>query len=553
MRSRALLSLVIALSPLALAQQATVQNAATFQSGGGAASVFFNGTIAFASFLLGPALSTPNVIAPRMLAVLTYPTTISAVISTTPPTAVPVNAQVWIRPSGSSAPITASVVNAVPGQVTFVVPAGIPVGGGELLYQINGQSTQWTTVQVVASSFELFRISSGGPAIAQVLNANGSTTDVGLAAPVQPGQTLLLTGSGLGYGASVSATIGGAKAPVTYAGPDATQAGHDRVLIQVPASVPDGCYVPLTFTINQTAITTTISKTADGSLCKHPWQLSAAELKTLDNGGFLANATLSASTQLSAATPATVSRAESASLDVGSVNAGTIASYFNPVPSLSACSAQSSSAGVTVAVRLGGFAGGPVITQPPPPLDIGRNIDLQNLTTDLKFSGSNNFFTALLPPSLDGTLDNLPGTAFTGGKSVLQILGGADLAASSFAFNMPSPILLNASAPIILRRNQDQTIAWNGSAFDANASVNLSIVGNGAPPVSCVAPAAAGSVVIPSALLNAFPAGTLATLTISARESGAGMPHGELPLKSGANLLMLVSLSSSDSRPAVLQ
>ena len=146
-----------------------------------------------------------------MLAVLSYPAAEAIAVvglQNTTPTAAPVSATLFLRPVGSSTATQLTVTNAVTGAITFVVPANIPVGGAELLYQIDNQPTQWTAVNVVQSSFEFFRISSGGPAIAQTAAAEGAFGNVGLATPAQPGQTVLLTGSGLGYGSTVSATIG---------------------------------------------------------------------------------------------------------------------------------------------------------------------------------------------------------------------------------------------------------------------------------------------------------------------------------------------------------
>ena len=91
-----------------------------------------------------------------------------------------------------------------------------------------------------------------------------------------------------------------------------TQAGRDEILIQIPSGIPDGCYLPSNFTYNQTTVTTTISKTSDGSPCKHPWQLSVNDMKTLDSGGSLNDGIVNLSTQLSVVTSSAGSRTESA-------------------------------------------------------------------------------------------------------------------------------------------------------------------------------------------------------------------------------------------------
>ena len=333
MRANRIGGMMFVLAAVMSAQVGTVQNAALFQPVNVFAVIEANPYASLSAFLPGFAPSAANTIAPRMLAVLSYPSP-EVILNGLPPSA-PVIASLWIRSVGSTTATQLTVTNAVSGAITFVVPSSIPIGGAELLYQIDNQPTQWTSVNVVQSSFEFFRISSGGPAIAQTVAAEGVASNVGLAAPAQPGQTVLLTGSGLGYGSTVSATIGGVSAPVVYAGALPAQLGRDEILLQIPSAIPDGCYIPVTFTYNQTTVTTTISKTSDGSPCKHPWQLSLSDMKMLDSGGALTDGIVNLSTQITAVTSTVASRNESATMSLGQINAGGIAAYFTPVPNAS--------------------------------------------------------------------------------------------------------------------------------------------------------------------------------------------------------------------------
>jgi uncharacterized protein (TIGR03437 family) len=552
MRLNRILGLMFALAILMPAQQGTVQNAALYQPaifpGVGLVGYVVPNTLLVGDF--GYILSTgyANTISPRMLAVLSYSAgeTIATLGST--PVAPPVTATLSIRPAGSNTAIPVTVTNAVAGAITFVVPAAVPLGGAELLYQIAGQPTQWTTVNVVQSSFAFFRTGSGGPAIAQTVASNGSISNVGLTTPAQPGQTLLLTGSGLGYGSTVSATIGGIAAPLIYAGAGPTQAGHDEILLQIPAAVPDGCYVPVAVTYNQTTLTTTIAKTSDGSPCRHPWQLSVADMKTLDNGGSLTDALIGLSTQLSVVTSNAASRNESANMELGQINPSGIAEYFSPAPSGPGC---------TVPVPAGvGLAYTAVFALPPNPAvpNIGASVTLQTPTTAITLAGMAGFFeySANLPPPTDGPLSNLPTPIIAGGKWTFQSSGGPDLPASSFGFTLPAPIQLAGGAPISVSRNRDQTITWNGAAFDAGATVNIYLSGSTAP-VTCTAPASAGTVTIPASLLSGYAANTIGTLSINLNESGFFLPHAQFQLHNGTTLLMVVSFSSNDSRPVFFQ
>ena len=551
MRPNRIAGLMFALASVVTAQVGTVQNAALYQP-----PVFFSvqGTLgsgvvfADTGFLISLPVISANTIAPRMLAVLTYPAPV--VISNLGPSpfSQPVTATLWMRPVGSDTATPLTVTNAVSGAITFVVPSRVPVGGAELLYQVDNQPTQWTSVNVVQSSFEFFRISSGGPAIAQTAAAEGAFSNVGLTAPAQPGQTVLLTGSGLGYGSTVSATVGGVSAPVVYAGALPTQVGKDEILLQVPSGIPDGCYVPVTFTYNQTTVSTTISKTSDGSPCKHPWQLSVSDMKTLDNGGTLTDGAISLNTQLSAVTSAIASRNESASMRLGQINAGGIAAYFTPAPTTSGPACTVSTPSIV-------FPEIASVLLPAPTLpDIGASMTLQSPTTAVTLTRviDTGLYSQALPPATDGPLSNLPPPVIAGGKWTWQSSGGLDLPASSFGFTLPAPIQLNGGAPISLRRDQDQTITWNGAAFDVGATVSVNISG-AAALITCAVPASTGMVTIPASLLSGYTANTIGTLTANLNESGSFLPHAQFQLKNGSTLLMFVSFFSNDSRPVAFQ
>ena len=126
------------------------------------------------------------------------------------------------------------------GSVTFVVPPGLPVGGAEVEYKVGSQPTAWTNVNVVPASFEFFRIGPGGPVIAQSVASDGSLKPVGLATPAQPGQTVLLTGSGLGDATPFQISVGGAAATIVHPLTQRANPGYDRLSFKcLPARPTD--------------------------------------------------------------------------------------------------------------------------------------------------------------------------------------------------------------------------------------------------------------------------------------------------------------------------
>ncbi len=554
MKSALFTCLWLASAAALAAQNATVENAAVYQ----ASREYFitlNSQLVTDIFFAPAAFetTTTNIISPRMLAVLTYPVTNLIPNPFAAPVPQPVTATLYLRPTGSTTLIPVNVSSAVQGAVTFVVPGYAPLGGAELLYQIDNGPTQWTTVTIEQSSFAFFRTGIGGPAIAQSIPSSGPGFTVGLATPIQPGQTLLLTGSGLGYGTTVTATIGGVSAPVIYAGPSGTApAGNDQIQLQVPQGVTPGCYVPVAVTLNAVTQTTTISETADGSPCQHPWQLSLNDMKTLDSGGSLIDAPIDLETDLSVVTAAAGSRNESASMYLSTISGAQLAGYFQPPPLPSGCISLTEAnvgfigAAFTVAI----LASAP---SPPPIPDIGSSVTLQSPTTaiQLKSVVAGDYSAQNLPPPVDGPLSNLPAPAIAGGKWTFRSSGGADLPASSFGFTLPAPVQLAGGVPVLMNHTQDQTVSWNGAAFDAGATAGISLQGSGA--ISCTAPASAGTVTIPAALLSGFNANTIGTLTISISEAGANLPHAQFQTKEGNTLLLFVPSSSSDSRPVFFQ
>ncbi len=533
--------LLFVLAGVVPAQTASVQNAA-LASGSGFALLGYIVPNPYAYNRLGLTTQT-NIVAPGMLATLSY-----ASLAGWP--GLPVTMS--IRHSGSSFRLPVEVVGSTLGAITFAVPAGMPLGGAEIEYKIAGQPTGWTSVNVVAASFEFYRIGPGGPAIAQSVAANGSLSPVGLATPAQPGQTVLLTGSGLGIGTTVAVTLGGVPVPLVPAAPHRAQPGRDEILIRIPqgSAVPDGCYVPLALTYNGTTVTSSISKTSSGAPCVHPFQLSAADLKTLDGGGFLTAGQIVMTTRLQVATSAVASRNESANVTVTTANAATLAGYF--APSLAGSGTNCSA----VQLNFFGYAAPFNINEGQffQLSGLGASMTLQNGATTIALSGAGAGF----PPATEGPLNNLPAPAIAGGTWTWQSSGGTDLAASSFGFTLPAPLQFTGGAPVTLNRSQDQTLNWNGSNFDSGAMANVQLSGNsaggtGTVSVSCQTPANGGALTLPAALLSQFAGSSLGTLAVTVNETGASMPHAQFILRNGGALLMLVSYSTGDSRPVDFQ
>jgi hypothetical protein len=168
-----------------------------------------------------------------------------------------------------------------------------------------GKTSAPNIVNVVKSQFGVFTQNSqgNGQAIAQVFASSTSVSLMGLTTPAQPGQVLVLYGTGLGgigvadnqppgavpVGSNVVATVGGKIIPVQYAGRSPQFPGLDQINFQLPSDVPLGCYVPASVTASgQVSQDFVLSIAASGAAaCSHPLGLSTSAMAKLDSGGTL--------------------------------------------------------------------------------------------------------------------------------------------------------------------------------------------------------------------------------------------------------------------------
>ena len=440
-------------------------------------------------------------------------------------------ASVSIRPVGSATPIPAQVLSATQNGIYFLVPPDTPLGNAQLIYNQTGQLTQSTSVFVVSSNLALYR----GSVRPMNINASGSTAN-GLANPAQPGQTVEIEATGLSAIPQFPAQVilGGVPQSVVSAG--AQGAGILQINIQISPDTPDGCYVPLTVTWGGSTATSFLSKTSDGMACRHPFGLPTQVLQTLDSGGTVETGLVSITRALSAAAADRASRTEQAAVSITYLSAAQIASYAtaNTAPGCAA-------GGGSQPNFLNGFLGGS---------QFGGTMTLRSGTTTLQLpSGGGAEYAINIPATADAPLNHLPAPVLGGGAWTL------DFSAGQFGFNLLPPVQMNGGAPIRIQTGRNQTVTWDGSGFDAGATMQLSLstINFGAPSITCFATAQSGTLTIPANLLRLFTPGGVGQLSAAVDESGPWMPHGNFQLSGEIPLLMLVSAGGTDTRPVDFQ
>ena len=147
------------------------------------------------------------------------------------------------------------------GQVAAILPSKTPVGAGTLTLTYNAKASSPMTIHVVRSNFGIFArsMAGSGPAVVQNFVSQASMPFNSPIQVAQPGQVMVLWGTGLGPvnvdetnppgavdpGTDVEVWVGNQKAAVQYKGRSPNFAGEDQINFQLPQNVPQGCYVPV--------------------------------------------------------------------------------------------------------------------------------------------------------------------------------------------------------------------------------------------------------------------------------------------------------------------
>jgi len=230
------------------------------------------------------------------------------------PTQLPSGNGTSVKVSSGGANFDAYILYTSATQVSAILPSTVPAGTANVIVTYNGQSSAPVSVKVANSAFGAFtKNSSGsGPVIAQNFVSATSTPINGLTTSAQPGQVIILYGTGLGaisapdntpppvanVGSNVTISVGGQTITPLYAGRAPQFPGLDQINFQLPtggaaskvaaagSGSATGCYVPVTIdTANGTSNQTTLSIASGKPDCDHPMALNHNALSSLDGGG----------------------------------------------------------------------------------------------------------------------------------------------------------------------------------------------------------------------------------------------------------------------------
>ncbi len=126
----------------------------------------------------------------------------------------------------SAGPMQIKATSITPTRIEATLPANAAPGTLPLVVTVNGMKSKPFPIHIVPSNPGIY-------------SKNGLGWGPAVASTVRPGQRVAIATTGLGNATQLTVVIGGRSVPV------ARTAGADELTFPIPASVPEGCQVPV--------------------------------------------------------------------------------------------------------------------------------------------------------------------------------------------------------------------------------------------------------------------------------------------------------------------
>jgi len=424
---------------------------------------------------------------------------------------------------------TATTLAAIPlivlaSQVSAIMPSNAPLGKVIVRVNYNGQTSNPAIVNVVPASPGVFSVlSSGfGPGVVQNYASAASQPINTTQATAQPGQTVILWGTGLGpvpYGdnvapaagnlpTQVSVFIGNQPASVSYSGRSPCCAGLDEIIVTVPADSPSGCYVPVQVMANSSVVSNavTIGIDKNGAPCADSFNPGGGAVRAGGNHGFVQAERDNFVADIGLSAPGEAI-ADSLFVDLRQDAGGP--SYFSPeysLPPVGTCTMYSGQA-------FDSGAGTLLFAPQSKALDGGAALQVSAggaMASVKRFADAPQLYGALLgeqpaPSGTSGLFFGFPGP-FT-----LSIPGGADVHSAQVNGATPAPLQWTEQTSLsTLVRANGLTVHWTGGNPATDVAVIEVLDNNDAANSStlalCLAPLTAGKFSLPAEILQSLPA-----------------------------------------------
>lgn len=409
--------------------------------------------------------------------------------------------------------------------VSAIMPSKAALGQAIVHVTYNNQTSNPAMVNVVEASPGLFSVlnTGFGPGVVHnnISSSNQPLNTTQSAA--QPGQTVILSGTGLGpvpYSDNVKPTsgnlptkvdvfVGNQQATVIhYSGRMSCCAGMDQIVFDIPKSAPTGCYVPVQVRTNGAVVSNavTISINKGGSACLDTFNPAGTAIRAGGANGFVVAERADYLADTGPNAPGQVT-ADTLFADLRYDAGG--ATYFSPaysLPPLGTCTMYSGQA-------VDRMTGTLFFASKSEPLDGGAALQVAAggaAAEAGRVPGISQLYGAVLgeQPAAAGS----PGLFFLSqGTFTLTIPGGVDVKAAQ-ASGTPHASFqwIGRSSLSTLVRADGLTVSWTGGNSGTDVAVieaeSFNDAANSAALAVCVAPITAGEFSVPSEILQSLPA-----------------------------------------------
>jgi uncharacterized protein (TIGR03437 family) len=413
-----------------------------------------------------------------------------------------------------------------PTQIDGILPSAVPVGAATITVSNNGAFSAAVPIQVVQSAFGLLTLNGGGTGMIAAFDANNNNALLSVTAAANPGDVLVLWGSGLGpvtgdeslaqtqtdFSTTMEVDIGGIpvvstdKANFFYHGRSAYP-GLDQINVKVPAGVTPGCAVSVAVkTGNYVSNFGTMPIAASGRTCSDSaLGLSTTQLQSIINKGTYSGGTISLTKTSSAgiSIPGFPSTGDTVTESgFGDFVKVTVPQTFD----ISALLQSVSFGSCTIYGSTGSTFTVPQVTTTA--LNAGPKINVTGPAGTQSLTLSNGFYS----------IDKFPSGFITAGTYTIDNGGGGpDVGAFSGKLVVPTPMVWsNKDAITTVTRSNGLQITWTGG--DPSTYVEITGTSFGVDPTNasnnvfgyfvCTAPASAHTYTVPSTVLLTLPPST---------------------------------------------
>jgi len=490
--------------------------------------------------------------------------------------------RVTFTPASGGSAIDARLWYSLAGQLAGLLPSTAAAGAYDVRVIYNGQTSSARRVTVVERSFGFATVTQDGAGPAQATNAslNGGVSLVRFTSgsinfsgldwqyrPAYPTETLILWGTGIGSDTQSDVTggtsgdqtaagnirviVGNTEITPAYAGRSNGSPGLDQINFTLPANIAPGCTVSLR--VRAGGRLSNLGSLAIGNSgtnqCTHP-TLSQAQLTRLDQGSKLTAGYLNISKMVLKLSEPGLGSFDSTTESVS----GAFSQYG--ISQIADANFSTSQVGSCFVSRRIGDQVSILTGTPPEPLNAGNALTLNGPNASNRaIPGLGGNYTATLYTSGIAGFGGSGSPTLLPGSYTITGAGGADVGAFSASVNFPGAFTWTneASIPGTVPRSQNLPITWSGGGEGLVAVTGYGgsqVGGSQLNPIfdvtafSCIAQASAGSLTVPSSVLQQLPAvsadptsgavGFLGVMAVSDPSKGQGIFSA--PLTAGGNV-----------------